>query len=125
MSDQTHAEAILLRREGQEDYANYLLATHRGNRLALIGDEVVETREEIRKGKLPDELYTSTTHETDAAKPEGYLPEMADVFIRFGDTIGEEDYYSEEDFIEKFLDVLENKVNFNALRSHRNGGKTF
>lgn len=125
MSDKVHNESVLLKDEGQHDFAAYLLSIHRGNRLALPIDELVEAREEIRKGKLPNELYTSQTHETEAAKPEGYLPEMADVFIRFGDTIGEEDYYTEEDFIGLFLDVLENKLGFNSQRSHMNGGKKF
>jgi hypothetical protein len=125
MSNKVHGEANLLKDEGNADLAAYILASHRGNRLALIGDEITEAREEIRKGKLPDELYTSETHETTTAKPEGYLTEMADVLIRFGDTIAEEDYYAEDDFIELFLDVLEGKIGFNSQRSHMNGGKKF
>lgn len=125
MSDKVHNEAVLLEAEGQNDFAAYLLATHRGNRLGLLADEITEAREEIRKGKRPSELYTSETHETTTAKPEGYLTEMADVFIRFGDTIGEEDYYFNGDFIELFLDVLEGKIGFNKQRSHMNGGKKF
>lgn len=125
MSDKVHNEATLLRDEGQHEFATYLLATHRGNRLALIIDELTETREEIRKGKFPDELYTSETHETKTPKPEGYLTEMADVLIRFGDTIGEEDYYTDKDFIGLFLDVLEGKLGFNSQRAFRNGGKKF
>lgn len=107
------------------DFALGQLTVHRGNRLALIMDEVVEAREEIRKGKQPDEIYTSVTDETKAAKPEGYLAEMADVLVRFGDTIAEEDHYSDLDFIDLFLDVLESKISFNAKRSHMNGGKKF
>jgi len=126
MTNSIRNEASLLRGEGQGTLASYMLSVHRGNRLALISDEITEAREEIRKGKLPHELYTSETHETSTAKPEGYLTEMADVFIRFGDTIGEENYYSQgDDFIDLFLDVLENKIGFNAQRSTRNGGKTF
>jgi hypothetical protein len=125
MTDELHEFVNAAKQVTDSPLADYVLASHRGNRLGLLGDEVTEAREEIRKGKLPSELYTSATHETDTAKPEGYLTEMADIFIRFGDTIGEEDYYSEDDFIELFLDVLENKISFNKERSHMNGGKKF
>lgn len=125
MTNKLRNEARLLSGEGQDTLASYLLAVHRGNRLALIGDEIVEAREEIRKGKLPHEVYTSQTTETSKAKPEGYLSEMVDVFIRLGDTIGEEDYYYKEDFIELFLDMLETKTSFNKERALRNGNKTF
>lgn len=125
MTAQVHQVSNSLRAEGSSDIADYLLSIHRGNRLALIGDEITETREEIRKGKTPAELYTSETSETSAAKPEGYLTEMADVLIRFGDTLGEEDHYGEEGTLDMFLDVLETKLGFNAKRSHMNGGKTF
>lgn len=124
MSDKVHEYVVRLRSEDPK-FAAYLLSVHQGNRAALIGDEVTETREEVRKGKLTDELYTSETHETKVAKPEGYLTEMADIFIRFGDTIGEEDYYTDKDFIGLFLDVLEGKLGFNKQRSHMNGGKKF
>lgn len=125
MTDHLRAEGRSLKAEGYDSLSNYMLSIHRGNRLALIMDELVETREEIRKGKLPDEIYTSVTDETKAAKPEGYLAEMADVFVRFGDTIAEEDHYSDIDFIDLFLDVLDSKISFNAKRSHMNGGKKF
>lgn len=125
MTDALREEYVTLQQEGMSELASYILSVHRGNRLALIGDEIVEAREEIRKGKLPAEVYTSETDETKAAKPEGYLSEMADVFIRLGDTLAEEDYYMKDDFIEMFLDMVETKVSFNQARSLRNGGKTF
>lgn len=107
------------------EFADTLLATYKSNRVALMGDEATEARDEVRAGHLTHEVYTSETHETTTAKPEGYLTEMADIFIRFGDTIGEEDYYFDGDFIDLFLDVLEGKIGFNKQRSHMNGGKKF
>lgn len=121
-TDMLHA---FVEEQSGSDFALGQLTVHRGNRLALIMDEIVEAREEIRKGKKPDEIYTSVPDETKAAKPEGYLSEMSDVLVRLGDTIAEEDYYSDVDFIDLFLDVLESKIEFNSKRSHMNGGKKF
>lgn len=124
ITDAVRTETRIMKAEGLDTLATYIMAAHRGNRLALIGDEIVEAREEIRKGKLPSDVYTSETDETVAAKPEGYISETNDVLIRLGDTVGEEDYY-DPGFMDAWLDGLETKLTFNSKRSHMNGGKTF
>lgn len=92
--------------------------------LMLMVTELAEATEELRDGRGVGEVYfneerlvTSPDGEQ-FAKPEGFLAELADLFIRAGDTIGR--YGLTDDFLE----VLEAKLTYNKYRPYRHGGKT-
>jgi NTP pyrophosphatase (non-canonical NTP hydrolase) len=76
--------------------------------LLLIG-EVIEAHEEYRSN--PDLTYTYY-RETDG-KPEGFLFEMADVFIRFGDLLGAIGI--------DLAPYIAEKHGFNQTRPHKHG----
>lgn len=74
------------------------LAEHYGNRLLLIVGEAVEAHEELRAGRGVGELYFTDRHGNpgghfentltgDRYKPEGVLPELAEIAIRSLETI--------------------------------------
>lgn len=92
--------------------------------LMLYVTEIAEAAEELRAGHTVGELYYDDTRlVTDQfghqlPKPEGFLAEIADLFIRVGDTLGR---YGLED---QFLTVLQNKMIYNKFRPYRHGGKT-
>lgn len=91
--------------------------------LMLMVTELAEAAEVIRQGHGFEEFYdpdrTVETPEGNALpKPEGFLAELADLFIRAGDTIGK------YDLTEDFLNVLEEKLEYNKHRPYRHGGKT-
>ncbi|MCQ9384397.1 hypothetical protein [Brevibacterium moorei] len=54
-----------------------------GMKLALVHSELSEALEELRSGNAMDHVY----HREDG-KPEGFLPEIADVIIRLADLVG-------------------------------------
>lgn len=114
LTDAIHANADITEVSDPE-LAEYMRSVHRGNRLMLIAGELVEAHDEIRAGRLPSEIYYSVTSEVGYPKPEGYLSEMFDAFVRIGDTIGE------EDLVEEFMDIMEIKLNFNSKRPEKNG----
>lgn len=78
--------------------------------IALIGCEVSEAIEEIRKGG-----DVTRNSYPDGLKPEGVPAELADVIIRVLD-------YSYARGIDIESAVFE-KLEFNTTRSHRHGGK--
>ena len=58
-----------------------------GEEIALIHSEVSEALEEARKNAdLSHKYYTEDARGN--MKPEGFLPEIADIIIRLGDTLG-------------------------------------
>ena len=80
--------------------------------IALYHSELSEALEEFRKNTdLPH------TYLREDGKPEGFLVELADVFIRIGDTLGA------EGLTDQFLHALRMKMDFNKTRPHRHGGK--
>ncbi len=83
-----------------------------GELIALIHSELSEALEEARNKKFetyyPDPIL---------GKPEGFAIEIADVLIRILDMCA----YLKID-IEK---ALQEKINYNATRTHRHGGKYF
>jgi hypothetical protein len=91
--------------------------------LMLMVTELAEAAEEIRSNHKVGEIYydADRTVETPGGvplpKPEGFLSELVDVYIRIGDTVGK---YGLTD---NFLLVLEEKLAYNKARPFRHGGK--
>lgn len=78
--------------------------------LALIHSEISEALEEYRKPEANlQEIYY------EKGKPEGFGVELADTVIRIGDLCGMLGID-----LEKMIDT---KIEFNATRPHRHGGK--
>lgn len=91
--------------------------------LMLMVTELAEAAEEIRNGHSVGDVYYNQARSVlipdgFLEKPEGFLAEIADIFIRAGDTIGR---YG---LTEQFLKVLEEKLEYNKYRPYRHGGKT-
>jgi hypothetical protein len=91
--------------------------------LMLMVTELAEATEEVRAGHPLDEVYynqarTVLIPDGFLEKPEGFLAEMADLFIRCGDTLGR------YDLTDKFLQVLTEKLEYNKHRPYRHGNKT-
>lgn len=90
--------------------------------LMLMVTELAEAAEEVRNGRGVGEVYSDPARnilvpDGFIEKPEGFLAELADVFIRCGDTIGR---YG---LAEVFLQVLESKLEYNKHRPYRHGNK--
>lgn len=107
------------------DAARGALRNYYITKLALITTEVAEAIEEIRNGHAMDETYYPSKGSTDSPfeksntfgpfKPEGVPSELADVVIRVWSLIGEVG-----------LDlgpIIVEKLNYNATRAQRHGGK--
>lgn len=76
-------------------------------KLALIHSEISEALEEYRNGLMETRIEN--------AKPEGFAVELADAVIRIADLCG---------YLEIDLDsVLQRKMEYNATRPFRHGGK--
>jgi NTP pyrophosphatase (non-canonical NTP hydrolase) len=76
---------------------------------ALIHSEISEATEEVRNDK-PDIYFV-------ADKPEGQQVELADAVIRIFDYFGQRGWNLEE--------VLRKKIDYNATRPIRHGGKKY
>jgi NTP pyrophosphatase (non-canonical NTP hydrolase) len=79
-----------------------------GSLLALVHSEVSEALECVRRGE-----YAGTTRED--GKPEGLPSELADIVIRVMDISGALGINLDS--------AIRRKMNFNATRPHRHGGK--
>lgn len=84
-------------------------------RIALIHSEVSEALEAVREQE--DLREVCETGDADNPKPEGFVVELADTFIRLGDLVA---------FVglEKDIELqIQNKMAYNRTRGHRHGGK--
>lgn len=85
---------------------------HLGNKGLLVVSEVTEAQDELRKGKQPYEIYIEN------GKPEGYLVELADAFIRILGDVGEVfDVHAAELDGLTFADVVKQKLEYNGRRN--------
>jgi hypothetical protein len=82
-------------------------------KIALMHSELSEALEEYRSGKEFDDIHFKGIN----SAPEGFLIELADVFIRISDLIG---YIQLKD---QFVRALQTKLNFNKTREYRHGNK--
>jgi len=100
------------------------------NKVYLIANEVIEGTEELRDGRRVDEIYfvhpdgtEYTEQQYDAltgaplCKPEGLPIELADAIIRIGDLTGLMELPT--------ADAVGFKLEYNATRGKRHGGKAF
>ena len=91
--------------------------------LMLMVTELAEAAEEYRSGRGLGEVYYDTNRAVNTPegvalfKPEGFLAELADVYIRIGDTIGRYGLTAQ------FEQVLADKLKYNKYRPFRHGGK--
>lgn len=96
-------------------------------RIALMHSELSEALEELRAGRAADQTYYPTINAMPGSfdpvyaigkhKPEGVPSEMADVVIRVLDFCGANGIDLES--------IIEEKLAYNASRSHKHGGKSF
>ncbi len=87
--------------------------------LLSVGEQA-EAQEELRAGRAPDEIYFS-----EGGKPEGYIIEKLDAIIRDFGTIYEIVESSDVLTVDDVVAHLLGKVDYNAGRGHKHGGKSF
>ncbi|USH45043.1 MazG-like nucleotide pyrophosphohydrolase [Gordonia phage Camerico] len=98
--------------------------------LMLIASEVFEAFESVRnnepnlwyRDKTDDGTIQHSEHATEDGrlrKPEGKFSELADVFVRLGDTVGGSD-----EMIALFVEAVTNKNAYNSTRPALHGGKS-
>lgn len=92
--------------------ADYLEACMDSQDMQLIGDEVTEGHEERRSGHAMDHQYIN-----EKGKPEGVPSEMADVIIRVMHVMARKNV--------KLGSVIKNKLDNNAKRGYKHGGRAF
>jgi hypothetical protein len=83
-----------------------------GDQFANFHAELSEAWEVYRAGAPLDRVWFD-----EHGKPEGFVVELADVWIRIADTLGA---YG---LAEAFEAALEHKLAYNETRPHRHGGK--
>lgn len=86
-----------------------------GSKVLLAISELTEAYEELRNNHAPSEVYAGKN-----GKPEGFPVEIADTFIRLGDlywTLGK--WYE----MPELTEVIESKLEHNAKRGHKHGGR--
>lgn len=85
-------------------------------KLLMINGEVAEAHEELRNGHSLNEVYLNGN-----GKPEGFLPEMADVFIRTLEMIGGLAQFGL--ISHSFGEIVAAKHEYNTTRPKMHGGK--
>lgn len=94
------------------------------SKLMLVVSEISEALEELRSGHGPDLVYATQVVPlggVEVDKPEGFPVEIADAIIRLFDL-----YWTLKDQGWDMPDleaVIGNKLDMNALRGHKHGGK--
>ena len=124
-------------REGREQKLEHAPAETLLADLMLIDTEVSEAAEDIRNGAAPNEVWYTGGYRLDGGrlgtdahdrpydmtgairKAEGPVSELADILVRTLDTV---DKWGIP--LDLFLLVLEHKLEYNASRGKRHGGKT-
>jgi hypothetical protein len=84
--------------------------------MSLVMTEVAEGTDEFRKHEIGERYYS--TDDQGEQKPEGVLSEAADTVIRFWSLFGEAGLGGQ------FAEAIIEKLNYNANRAHKHGGKT-
>lgn len=84
-----------------------------GEAIALMHSELSEALEEYRNGNP----LGAVTYRQGDGKPEGFLVELADLFIRVADIV------EALELKDTFLIALVDKLEFNKSRPYRHGGK--
>lgn len=90
----------------------------------LICSEIAEATEEVRNSRPPfyvaghgsNRAMEPTAYKVEDGKPEGETVEMADAIIRIADWFGRNGWDMEA--------VVKAKMEYNATRSYRHGGKS-
>lgn len=94
------------------DVADYLEATMDSQDMQLIGDEITEAHEERRSGHSMQHQYVN-----EKGKSEGVPSEMADILIRVFHVMARKGV--------PLGFVTKKKLEDNAKRGHRHGGRSF
>lgn len=124
-----HEEGDAFREFAKTDHplAEAALRNYYTNRMTLVIGEVIEAHEELRSGHSIGEVYYPSQIEGDINgsvkhKPEGAVVELVDAYIRLLDAAAE---LEEAHVIEDWDALVEEKLDYNASRGYRHGGRSF